>query len=66
MITVQEASPMITVREASLIFRCCTRTILNRIRAGKLKAVKPGQCWLIPKSEIKRVTEPQASEVRGE
>ena len=44
------------VREAAEILRLCEETIRVYCRTGKVRAAKVGGQWLIPESELKRLT----------
>lgn len=52
---------MFTIRQASKAIGRQERTVRGWIHDGKLSAVKnqSGRMWMIPESEIKRVTEEQ-------
>lgn len=43
-----------TVQEAAQRLRISPRTVLNRILAGELRAVREGRRWLIPTGEYYR------------
>ena len=43
-----------TVTEAAEILRLTRRTIFTYIYAGKIKAAKVGNKWIIPESQIKQ------------
>ena len=43
-----------TVAEAAEILRLSTRTIFSYIYAGRIKAAKVGNKWIIPESQIKQ------------
>ena len=47
-----------TIEETAELFRCGTRTIRRAIRSGRLAAAKPFGTWLVPASEVDRLTSP--------
>ena len=46
---------LLTVPEAAQMLRMSEHTIYLWLRSGKLKSVRPGRKWLIPKEEIDRL-----------
>ncbi len=44
-----------TVRETAEIFNCNTETVKRYIYKGKIKAIKFGWEWRIPKEEVERI-----------
>jgi excisionase family DNA binding protein len=57
---VQQPSPpevgnYITVAEAGLILRACTKTVRARIRVGELEAYRVGRRILIPRDAVERL-----------
>lgn len=46
---------LLTVPEAAQMLRMSEHTIYIWLRSGKLKSVRPGRKWLIPKEEIDRL-----------
>ncbi len=46
---------LLTVPEASKLLRVSEHTVYLWLRSGKLKSVRPGRKWLIPKEEIDRL-----------
>jgi len=46
---------LLTVPEAADLLRVSQHTIYLWLRSGKLKSVRPGRKWLIPKEEIDRL-----------
>lgn len=45
---------LITVQEAATALRCTDKTIRERIKNGKIRAVRNGRSFLIRESEIKQ------------
>jgi excisionase family DNA binding protein len=50
-----DVTDYVTVAEAALQLRCCTKTVRNRIKEGKLEAYRHGGRILIPRSAIERL-----------
>jgi excisionase family DNA binding protein len=46
---------LLTVPEAAQMLRMSEHSIYLWLRSGKLKSVRPGRKWLIPKEEIDRL-----------
>ena len=56
--TATEGPPAIdhvTVAEAAVLLRVCTKTVRARIKSGKLEAYRHGRRILIPRSAIDRL-----------
>jgi excisionase family DNA binding protein len=50
-----EVGNYITVAEAALILRACTKTVRARIRVGELEAYRVGRRILIPRDAVERL-----------
>ena len=48
---------LLSVKEVAEILRVSTQTIILWIKAGKLKAVKPGGAWRIRRSDLEELVE---------
>lgn len=47
-----ETERLLTTNEAAGLLRCTRRALYNHMRAGRLRAYRPGGRWLIPQSAI--------------
>ncbi len=45
---------VLTAKEAADYLGISPSTFINYIRLGKIKAIKAGECWRIPQSELSR------------
>lgn len=46
---------LLTVPEAAQMLRLSEHTVYLWLRSGKLKSVRPGRKWLIPREEVDRL-----------
>lgn len=48
-----------TVDEAASFLRVSRETVLRHLRTGKLRGVKVGQLWRIPRAELEKLAQPE-------
>jgi len=50
------AQQFYTLKEVASMLRLSERTIFRYIHSGRIKAVKTGKKWIIPREEIEKIT----------
>lgn len=52
--------PPLTVPEAAQALRVSTTTLRNWIAQGTVLSIRPGRCYLVPRSELNRLLTPRS------
>ena len=51
----EERALVLTTAEVGELLKCESRTVIRWIKEGRIKGIRVGRNWKVPKSEVERI-----------